>query len=77
MIPDGYAIGDGQEFWGRGVLSNIRQKDITLDLREGLNEITIGALSPGYVLEKIVLWPEGREPQYSGLGPVQTFRVLQ
>ena len=76
MIPEGYAIGDGQEFWGEGVLSNIRRKDITLELTEGVNEITIGALSPGFVLEKIVLFPEGSEPAYSYLGPAQTFRVV-
>ncbi len=76
MIPEGFAIGDGQEFWGEGVLSNIRQKDITLDLKEGINEITIGALSPGFVLEKLVIRPEGKEPAYSYLGPAQTFRVI-
>ena len=58
MIDDGFAVGDGMTEWELGVLDNVRKKDVTVELRKGLNEIKIGAITPGFVLEKIVITPE-------------------
>ncbi len=75
MIPDGFEIGDGKSIWEQGVLDNIRTKDVTLELRKGLNELKISALSPGFVLEKIVITPETVALPYSYLGPVETYHT--
>ena len=39
MIPDGFAIGDEQELWKKGVLDNLRITEVDLDLKEGTREI--------------------------------------
>ena len=68
-------MGDGNEPWERGVLDNIRITDTVMEFKEGINELVIGALSPGFVLEKIIIFPEGTQLPYSYLGPSETFRV--
>ncbi len=75
MIPDGYAVGDGNDIWGKGVLDNVHIRDIQAELSGGVNTLTISARSPGFVLEKIVIFPEGEEMPYSYLGPPETFRT--
>ncbi len=73
MIPEGYSVAAGNAAWSAGVLDNIRIKTITARFTEGINELTIGALYPGFVLEKIVITHEGEELPYSYLGPQESF----
>ncbi len=73
MIPEGFEVTDGNGPWERGVLDNMRLKDTVLDLKKGMNEITISALSPGFVLEKIVITPEAVSLPYSYTGPGESF----
>ncbi|MBO4651173.1 MAG: glycosyl hydrolase 115 family protein [Clostridiales bacterium] len=75
MIPDGFAIGDEQELWKKGVLDNLRVTEVDLDLKEGKNTIEISAISPNFVLTKLVLFEKGKAPSDSYLGPQETFRV--
>lgn len=75
LIPEGFAVGDGNELWAQGVLDNIRKTPVNLKLREGLNVLTISAISPGFVLEKLVIYQKDEEPQDSYFGPPETFRV--
>ncbi len=77
MIPDGFAVGDGNVSWERGVLDNVRTLDVAMVLRNGINEITIGAVSPGFVLEKIVITPESVTLPYSYLGPQESFHSMR
>ena len=75
MIPDGFEVTDGNAPWEQGVLDNVRTADITCDLKKGLNTITISALSPGFVLEKIVITPADAVLPYSYLGPGESFHT--
>ena len=75
MIPDGFAIGDEQELWKKGVLDNLRITEVDLDLKEGKNTIEISAISPNFVFTKLVLFEKGKAPSDSYLGPKETFRV--
>lgn len=75
LIPDGYAIGDHQPIWSQGVLDNIRITPVNLKLSAGLNVLTISAISPGFVLEKLVIYKKDAQPPVSYLGPPETFRV--
>ncbi len=75
MIPEGFAVGDDQEMWKQGVLCNYRILDIEAELGAGANELTVGAVSPGFVLEKIIISPAGVTLPYSYLGPSETFRI--
>ena len=73
MIPEGYSVGDGNKAWEQGVLANVHTKDTVICLKKGMNDIKIGAISPGFVLEKIVITPEDVTLPYSYLGPQESF----
>ncbi len=72
-IRDGFAVGDGNDIWSKGVLDNLRTTEVSLDLQKGPNTIDITAISPNFVLEKLVLFKEGRAPMDSYLGPTETW----
>ena len=61
--------------WERGVLDQIHKAACTVELQEGENEVTIFALDPAVVLEKVVFTKEGCEKKKSYLGPVESYRV--
>jgi len=74
-LPKGFRVGDGQHDWSKGVLDNIRISANTFSLCKGINEVTFSCLSPGFVLEKIVIYEEGAKPLDSYLGPEETYHV--
>jgi hypothetical protein len=55
--------------WCKGVLDQIRVSKISLAFEKGVREIALGALEAGLVLEKLLIYKEGREPLESYLGP--------
>jgi len=59
--------------WCQGVLDNIRVSKVSLSFNAGYQEISIGALEAGIVLEKILVYKNGREPLKSYLGPPESF----
>ncbi len=73
-IPDGFRVGDGNDLWAQGVLCNSREVMVSLDLKAGVNTVSIFALSPNFVLERLVIFREGEEPKRSYLGPNESFR---
>ncbi len=73
MIPEGFAVGDNQLIWKQGVLDNIRITEVGLDLKEGKNAIWIRAVSPNFVLVKLVLFEEGKAPMESYNGPTENY----
>ena len=72
MIPDGFAVGDGNDIWKQGVLDNSRTTEVELDLKAGRNTITIQAVDPNFVLTKLVLFETEKAPMDSYLGPRET-----
>lgn len=74
-IPSGEKVGDNNAFWGDGVLSNIRKQATKMTCKEGINTLRIYAITPGFVLEKIVIYPEGKKPADSYLGPKETYYI--
>ena len=75
MIPEGFAVGDGNPYWSQGVLDNVRKTTVTVELKEGVNEINIHAINPNLVLQKIVICEEGIVIPESYLGPKPTYRT--
>lgn len=75
MIPEGFAVGDGNPYWSQGVLDNVRKTTVTVELKEGVNEINIHAINPNLVLQKIVICEEGAGIPESYLGPKPTYRT--
>lgn len=70
-IPEGQRV-DGH-FWAMGVLNNIRRQTIKINCKEGVNTLRVYAISPGFVLEKLVIYKEGKKPADSYLGPTETY----
>jgi len=69
-VPSDFMAGNPSDpRWCDGVLNNIRVSKIPLILEEGVQEISIGALEAALVLEKVLIYKEGREPLESYLGP--------
>ena len=74
-LPEGFKVGDNQLNWAKGVLDNIRISETEVELKEGLNRITIYAVSPSFVLEKLLVFEKDNRPEDSYLGPKETYRV--
>ena len=72
-LPEGYRVDDHN--WAAGVLDNIHKHCSRINCHEGLNTLRIYAVSPGFVLEKLVIYPEGKKPANSYLGPTETYYV--
>jgi hypothetical protein len=69
-VPADFIAGSpSDERWCKGVLDNIRISKIPLTLEKGVQEISIGALEAALVLEKVLIFKEGRGPLPSYLGP--------
>lgn len=73
-LPEGFKVGDNQQAWSKGVLDNIRISATEHRLEKGVNEVSFKCLSPGFVLEKIVVYPKEYAPLPSYLGPKETYR---
>ena len=43
---------------GKGVIENVRTREVVMFFNEGVNNLRIGAISPGFVLEKIEIEEE-------------------
>jgi len=61
--------------WCDGVLDQIRVSKASLTLEKGVREISIGALEAGLVLERVLIYAEGKAPPESYLGPPESFFV--
>ncbi|MDQ0253328.1 hypothetical protein J2S74_000700 [Evansella vedderi] len=72
-LPEKYRVDDDN--WGAGVLNNIHTRSSRINCKEGFNTLRIYAVSPGFVLEKLVIYPEGKKPVTSYLGPTETYYV--
>lgn len=65
---------DCQE-WDAAVRNNIRISRLTVPCHEGVNTLTLYAMSPMAVLERLVLHPVEREIPASYLGPQESWRA--
>jgi len=72
-IPQGQRV--DSPFWAMGVLNNIRRQTVKISCKEGINTLRIYPVSPGFVLEKLVIYKEGKKPAESYLGPTETYYV--
>lgn len=74
-IPKGQQVGDLGFEWAAGVLDNIRCHRHTTTCSAGLNKLRIYAVSPGFVLEKLVIQLAGKKLDESYSGPPETYYV--
>lgn len=76
-VEKDYQVGDQAEKWAEGVLSQIRRKTVSIKCRAGFNTLRVYHVTPGFVLEKIVIYPMGEKPEESYLGPAETYHGRQ
>jgi hypothetical protein len=74
-IPQGLKVGESNRDWAAGVLNQIRRHTSEVVFNCGLNTVRVYAVSPGFVLEKLVIYPAGQKPAESYLGPAETYYV--
>jgi hypothetical protein len=73
-VPVDFMAGtSADERWSAGVLDNIRTTAVQLNLEKGVQEISIGAVEAGLVLERILIYKTGAAPLSSYLGPPESF----
>ncbi|MCL1950104.1 MAG: hypothetical protein FWF59_10275, partial [Turicibacter sp.] len=61
--------------WSKGVLDNIRKTTAVASFDAGVQEIEIGALEAGLIIERIFIYQEATKPKASYLGPKESFYV--
>lgn len=76
-VEKDYQVGDQVEKWAEGVLSQIRRQTVSIKCRAGFNTLRVYHVTPGFVLEKIVIYPMGEKPEESYLGPAETYHGRQ
>jgi hypothetical protein len=73
-VPAGFMAGSfSDKRWSCGVLDQIRVCKASLTFEKGVREITIGALEAALVLERVLIYRDGRPPLESYLGPPESF----
>lgn len=73
LVGEGFRAGDYRdEDWCRGVLDQIRRADVFFDLEEGVQQLSIGAMEAGIVLERIRICPADMQFPESYLGPEES-----
>lgn len=76
-VEKDYQVGDQAEKWAEGVLRQIRRQTVSIKCRAGFNTLRVYHVTPGFVLEKIVIYPMGEKPEESYLGPAETYHGRQ
>ena len=76
-VEKDYQVGDQAEKWAEGVLSQIRRQTVSIKCRAGFNTLRVYHVTPGFVLEKIVIYPMVEKPEESYLGPAETYHGRQ
>lgn len=72
-VPKDFVAGDWRDSkWSKGVVNQIRVVRTGVVFSEGVQELTIGALEPGLVLERILIYRTGQEPKPSYMGPKES-----
>ena len=75
VIPQGQKVGDNNFQWAQGVVNNIRKHSCFISCVEGLNVVRIYAVTPAFVLERIIIHPADKTIPESYLGPEESYYV--
>src|SRR5574344_6243 len=75
IVGKDFVVGDNQEPWSSNVINNIRIKTVKIKAQKGLNVLKVYAITPCFVLEKIIIHDECEKLPYGYLGPDETFRI--
>ena len=74
LLPPDFQAGENSDpRWCRGVLDHIHTASAEFHFEKGIQELTVSALEPGVVLEKLLIYPVNRPPKRSYLGPEESW----
>ena len=77
LLPEDFRGGDyNDERWCAGVLNQERRCSVTLHFDKGVQELTLGALEAGVVLERILIHKPSLMLPDSYLGPEESYMIL-
>ncbi|MCL2277333.1 MAG: glycosyl hydrolase 115 family protein [Treponema sp.] len=75
-VPAEFKAGNPQhKDWCQGVLDNIRVTKASLTFGKGVQEISIGAMEAGFILERILIYKKDFAPLESYLGPPESYYI--
>ncbi len=75
-VPKGYKPGmHGSREWGSEVLEKVRKVRARISAQSGLNRLKVLGGDPNILLEKIVIYPVGHEPEKTYLGAPESYYV--
>ena len=78
LLPADFRAGESSDGrWAMGVLNQERRCSVVLPLTCGVQELTIGALEPGLVLEKIWIHKSSVTLPDSYLGPTESYMTVE
>jgi hypothetical protein len=73
-VPKDFRAGNNsEERWCQGVLDNIRVSKAFFIFEKGVQEISVGALEAGLVIERILIYRKDNQPLDSYLGPPESY----
>ncbi len=76
LVPSDFRAGESSDpRWSSGVLNQERRISTTVTLDKGVQEIGIGAMEAGLVLQRVILYKKGVQKKDAYLGPVESFCV--
>ncbi len=72
-VPADYRPGENSDpRWCAAMVNHIRKVSTVIRCRASVNEITLGAVDPNLILERILIYPVGHELPGSYLGPQES-----
>ena len=72
-VPADYRAGENSDpRWCHAMVNHIRKVKVNIRCRRGVNEITLGAVDPNLILERILIYPAGHVMPESYLGPQES-----
>ena len=74
LFDEEYKGGDYMDsIWSSSVMEQIRKTSFVSTRKAGINELTIKPLQAGFVLERILIYKEGKRLPASYLGPIESY----
>lgn len=65
----------GSAKWGNDVLEKVRTVKTKMNLQPGLNNVRIYGGDPNIILEKTVIYPDGKQPPKTYFGAPESYRI--
>ncbi len=76
LVPADFRAGEASDYrWSMGVLNHERRVCAAVNLEAGVQEIGIGAMEAGTVLERVIIYRKGMEKKDAYLGPDASYMV--